>query len=554
MSTELTNAQNEPASTSTSTDTRTFPEPVAHGYGVSHVLADENTLYEHCRDLWFDRIGRPEEQPEHGVVLATWNPEFLPGEYDLRFRSSRWKAGMSDESGEWTQWHKYHLTLRRRSDASKTPPISLNIVIEPQVRGLTYKDGNEVSLPYGEGTRVSIQTTYPDGPEEPVDRAFSAIDAVASGVVSREDYQPDTARLHKVEAHIRFDIGRKNAVVKTIDNTRDVLAFGGDADLDAHQTRSREGYVETLLTSDRWDRLGFDPIESDADADPSEQLLKCYQAGDWADRADADPMHHPKLEAAMDGGTVPLSDYSAVLSSLRSKVVNHARWAGVTPADLVSDPFYSGPDAPREHYPEVGDRREDLRSVREDYQTPILQQATRVYTDAPHDIMQVLVAESGATYDTLEDRTGLARRSIQYHVKRFEDLGFVERIGKPVVVVFDSVAVLDLAEDVMDSVHAEETPGDRRADLRERAEERREERKARAERDAEESGFDADGETETPTNDGSKQSVWHYFEQMGITPDDLAARLDRGDLSGRDVRVRSSPSEADPPPSTATAD
>ena len=342
--------------------------------------------------------------------------------------------------------------------------------------------------------------------------------------------------------------------MKTIDNTRDVLAFGGSADLNAHQNRSREGYVESALVSDRWDRLGFDPVVSDTDADPSEQLLKCYQAGDWVERSPADPMHHPKLEAGLEGGTVPLSEYETVLSSLRSKVVNHTRWADITPADLVSDPFYSGSDAPSEHFPEAGDRRENLRELQQGYERPILQQATREQTDAPHDIMAVLVSKDGATYDQLEARTGLARRTIQYHVRRFEELGFVERIGNPVVVVFDLLSVLELASEVMDQIHPGETTADRLGEVRERAEERRTEREEREARSADErgSGTDADPGADSKA-DGEQQRIWRYFEDMGITPDGLATRLDRGDLSGRDVRIRSE-RPPDPSPSTATAD
>lgn len=84
--------------------------------------------------------------------------------------------------------------------------------------------------------------------------------------------------------------------------------------------------------------------------------------------------------------------------------------------------------------------------------------------------MAVLVSESGASYDTLEELTGLARRTIQYHVAKFEDLGFIERVGSPVIVVFDSVDVLDLTEDIMDRIHSGETTFDRLTELQARAE------------------------------------------------------------------------------------
>ena len=100
------------AGSNATSDTFAFPEPVTHGAGISFHY-DDTGLYDQMRDLWRSEVSDPENQP---ATVATYDPDFLDrsGDFALRLRSSRWKAGMDTGANGWRQWYKYHLTLKER--------------------------------------------------------------------------------------------------------------------------------------------------------------------------------------------------------------------------------------------------------------------------------------------------------------------------------------------------------------------------------------------------------------------------------------------------------
>lgn len=80
-----------------------------------------------------------------------------------------------------------------------------------------------------------------------------------------------------------------------------------------------------------------------------------------------------------------------------------------------------------------------------------------------------------AHFVVLEERTGLARSTIRYHVSRLTEIGVCEKVSNLVLVVFPSLAVLDEAEAILRRIY----PDDQVDDMTERAEERRERRENR---------------------------------------------------------------------------
>lgn len=80
-----------------------------------------------------------------------------------------------------------------------------------------------------------------------------------------------------------------------------------------------------------------------------------------------------------------------------------------------------------------------------------------------------------AHFVALEERTGLARSTIRYHVSRLTEIGVCEKVSNLVLVVFPSLAVLDEAEAILRRIY----PDDQVDDMTERAEERRERRENR---------------------------------------------------------------------------
>ena len=503
-------------------DTFAFPEPVTHGAGITFHY-DDLGLYDQARDLWRSEVADPENQP---ATVVPFDPAFIDrsGDFALRFRSSRWKAGKETSSGGWRQWFKYHLTLKERvvddrgREHWKTPEVSLDIRLEPQADGLTYKDGNALSLPHGEGTHVWVQTTYPDGPEDVRRRTMNALGTVFD--VDPAAVDPDSERITKLEAHVRFDIGLKNEAVECLENSKRLVHYGGGAELKAWQERSRDGWVEARVDTDRWDHLGFERAGY-------KESIKVYMIGDWVDRPTADPLHHPKLEAAYQGGGrgahPRLSAWDTVLDRLRHKVAQQARWTGLSPGNLVADPYYLGEHAPLVEYHSLAGRRDDLRAYYDDLRLPVTKEVTKESTRSPYDILSLVLEYNGANYDDLETLTGLSRRTVRYHVERFEELGFVERIGNPVMVVFTAPYVEDIVREVVEGVDPNTVAG-KRLERERRATERRERREEREAAAEDGGGFDtSDGSgssssSDTDTDGSRSRSLFRYVEEVGLAP------------------------------------
>jgi DNA-binding transcriptional ArsR family regulator len=507
-----------------------FPEPVTHGAGISFNV-EETALYDDARELWQSEIGDPEHEP----LFIPYDPDFVKEEransdgFGLRFTSSGWKAGMETGTNGYRQWYEYELTLRERvtSDGRtkwKEPlGTSLNINIQPQVEGLVYKDGNDLSLPYGEGTKVWVQTTYPDGPEDMVERTTNALEACFDGY-QYAGYVSDSARITKLETHVRFDIEAKNRAIETLMNTKRLISYGGSAEIDIDEQRLKPGWKKSKITTDRWDLLGFDSAGFD-------ELLKIYQIGGWHTRPADDPLGEPKMEAAYQGGDdahPPLSAWSDLTDRLSHKVVQHCRWAGIEPDDLVADPHYAGSDAPTREYPVLEGRRDDLRAYYDNLNHPVIQEVRKPQTRGPFDILSVVLEQSGADYDTLVSETGLSRSTVQYHVARFEELGFIERVGNPTWVFFEAPYVEEIVRDVVEGF-APDTVSGKRIERAKRANERRNKREGEE--------VEVDAETDERTEQAAR-ALFRYIEEVDITPEQLSTLIAQGDLTERDVRVR----------------
>ena len=526
-----------------SLEDRVAPRPVAHGAAVQAVFNDVDrdlAIYSAVHQLWYDEVGDRDQEP--GVVAELdqhdlpWLDEPTPGrEWVVALTSSRWKAG-TGTGDDYSAYYKYDLTLREQDedgDLYKTGK-ACSVRVVPQFSDLNYKDGNALTLQYGEGSLVRCSTTWADSADEVEARMLDVL--VETLDVDRgrllADRDEESRRLTKAEAHHRFDIGWKRQVVETIDQTRELIAYGGMSEIEAHQLRQREGYLEALLDADRWHLLGFERTSYDIE-------LKCYQAAGWAEIPREDPAHHPKLEASFAGTAgdeaLPhVDDWDEVMSVLRSIVSAHLEWSGVGREELVADDYQPGPAVPEYRYPHPGGRREQLRERFETVATEIHREALKANTQAVYDILRVVATESGASYDTLEERTGLARSTIRYHVTRLVDVGVAEKVSNPVLVVFPSLAVLDEAEEILRTIY----PDDQVDDMKERAEKRRERREERDDPSSVDQEESDDQEDEAGDGDRGRNSEWAYFRDLSLEPHQLATALDQEYLEGDEVRVR----------------
>lgn len=519
---------------------RTGPKPAAHGSSVQAVFRprDDQTEYDITRDLWRDRVESWENEPgviDVGDAFDQWLPEARYGrDWVLLLSSSGWKAG-TGEGDDWTQWYQYHLKLREVDEHGEfhKPPCALHVEIIPQDTSLNYSDGNDITLPYGEGALVRCSTTWAESGEEVESRMLDTLELVLDA--DRDDLQErrvfDSRRISKAEAHHRVSIGYKRQVIDVLDRSRQLIAYGGASEIESHQRRKREGYIESVVDADRWHLLGFERRSWNIE-------LKVYQASHWSELSPSDPAHHPKLEASFSGvngdGSLPhVEDWDHCLEVLRNIVSSHLDWAGVERGELIEDDYQSGPTQPEYTYAHPTGRREQLRERYESVATQIYAEATKASTTAVYDILSVVATESGANYDTLVERTGLTRSTIRYHCQRLQESGVVDRVGNPVIVCFPSLQVLDKADEILNRIY----PDDMAEDLNERAEQRRERREERNDPDEVDDGLQEESDDDRDQS-SSSSSTWRYFDALEMQPHQLANALEREYLDGDEVRVR----------------
>ena len=554
-------------------ETDTFPQPRAHGAAIQSVLndlapsdrekrgTDRGTLYDHTVAYWREHVQDHTREPY--VAVEDFDADWLPedGQFALVVKSSKWKAG-TGRGDDYRAMYEQHVMLRRVVETNsgtelKKPPLALHVEVEPQFRDLVYKDGNPLECPHGEGTRLEIWTTWAEDPEAAEERAYDALRAVYGDVLDPEtDRNPNSRRIAKAEAHVRFAHEKMGNVVETLDQSRKLVAYGGESEISAHQRRQREGYLEALVESDRWDLLGF-PDQ------PFASELKVYRRKDWHTLSPENSGYHPKLEASFAGvqrGELPhVTEWDAVLDHLRALCATHAKWAGVERSDLVADDFFDGPLAADYRFQRPTGRREMLRSRYEEVATEVYREALKPNTTAIYDVLKVVSEHNGATYDHLVEETGLARSTVRYHIARLESSGvFVKVEENPVLVAYAAPLAREEAADVLAEVYPDDNPEDRK----DRAQRRREDRRERQERrdpnldtvpsdvddsstagredsDATRRSTVDDSSTERSCSEDADDSLgFRYLAHVEASAHDLAFLRDREELADRDIRVR----------------
>lgn len=533
-------------------ETRYGPRPAAHGAAVMAVFDDldgplDPGIYQRCRQLWYDKVG---DRDDEGAIVAElddsleWLPPARNGrDWVVTLRSSRWKAG-TGEGDDYSAWYKYHLTLRELDNDGERhkPPLALSLRVEPQDTDLVYKDGSPLECPYGEGSRVVLQSTWADSSEELERRMTETLQELldVDGAALEAARVDRSRRVQKAEAHHRFSVDAKRRVVEILERSKGLIEYGGSSEIEANQRRIKEGYLEAAVSSDRWDLLGFTEVDFDVE-------LKIYQATNWTDIPASEPGHHPKIEASFDGvadGRLPhVDEWDQVMRVLRTMVNSHLfEWAEVDRSDLVADDFQDGPGLPEWSWSHPVGRVDQLRARYKSLETQIYREATSRATKSVYDILRVVAEERGATYDVLEERVGLSRSCIRYHVRRLQESGVVDRVGNPVLVVFPSIQVLRSAEEIMRECYPDDTieaAMSRAEDRRDRREQLQDE--SNVDDGDRESSDDADQEGGDAEDSSTNSTTWRYFDDLALEPGQLAAALDRDHIDADHVRVRTDP-------------
>lgn len=470
-------------------------EPITHGTGVT-VHHDDLDIYEALRQTYFD-VGDNAE-------LATYTPSFADDEYHVLFTSSKWKAGEM-KNGDYQPYYEYIIYCRVErddNDEMRVPPERLKIQFQPQKPDMAHPDGNDYRLPHGVGTRLEIETTYVDRPTAVRDRAEELLDVVL------DDYDPgglkwqDTCTIKKLEEHVRFGRDQAPVAIRSLQNTERLISWMGRSDLSGDHERRRPGWDIWRFSSLAFDKLGF------ADLGDYKIGLKVYSAENWENYPEDHYAHHPKMEAFYSGRksteTPPsIDEWGDLVDLLRHIVVMHCEWAGIGRDDMVADDYFAGPDAPRYEYESLQGRRDDLEAMQQDTKTDIIREATRGHTDAPYEILRLMIDHPlGVTFKTLREELGTSQRTIRRHAERLEEAGIADRVGNPGELRFRSPTIHEIARETWDELDPGQTPGD-----------------------------------QTRRNTSQNRRKWEYLRETGMTRDEFVDKVLKGQLDEDEIRI-----------------
>jgi DNA-binding Lrp family transcriptional regulator len=473
-----------------------FCTPITHGTGIQ-THHRETAIYDSMRRLWREKIESPDND---GKTIETYSPSHADDEREIELSSSRWKAGSDPD----TQFYSYNLRIQKDG---KTPAQSLSIDILPQKDGMVYPDGNELKLPHGTGTRLKIQTSYPDGRDDVFRRANELLSTILDEYDS-DGIDRETAKITKFEKHIRFDREKMAAAVDCLYHSQRLIGWESMAEIKGRQYRQPEGWDIWRFDASEWQRLGFTPPSGDY-----KWSLKAYSAESWAKRSQDDWMHHPKLEAFYGGKnnsneSLPSIDkWDDIEEFLSHVVAEHSRWTGITRDDLIEDPYFPGSKADARKFKELEGRRDDLRAMYESMDSEVIRAIEGSRSDVPAHLLRMLVDQPrGILYSEISDELNISKETIRYHSKRLEDSGLIERIHigqEGSRLRFKAAVIRDTTNDVLEELHAGETVSEAR---------------------------------ETPER-GRNRRRYASLSEIGATPSAVVDAVERGELDEDDVRV-----------------
>lgn len=580
-----------------------YPDPITHGVGVQAVVNDlehpRDSIYRRMFEYWQNYVGDRDLEPHILAERADRHLEWLDQPAALAFKSKGYMLGKRANDGHLNgQFYEYSLQLLPLNDDGSPNPdgrltTSCQTWIRPENESLVYKSGDNYQAQYGEGSKLWTQTTYAE-PGEAVCRSLQIVRLALRAMFGDDNprslpswrdpdhgIERDSLRVWKGEVHHRIDKDLMRVTCETIADARRLIAYGGGSE--AHEGHTEQGLrVEEFVRSERWDLLGFDV------PDGFELGMKCYRLRNWQSVTD-DRLKHPKIEtfiAGRDDDTkiLHLSEWREMRDALERLCSAMCVRSGVSLADLRKDDLYEAQDRERHDMDVPINWRQVLETERLDRERTILQRCYSSLTASRWDLLYAIVVqgEGGATYDYLEETTGLARSTIREYVREFNDEDVLKRLTWPVVVVFWNEELRINARERLQQIR----PDDDLRDVRARAEDRREQRRQRreergqfADRDdetalsddsarsndddlpgtpVEELADDRDSASTTTDDDSARderrddelhdtvdtdtdRASWRYFSDIDLTPDQLGRALDQEYIDHDHVRVRTDP-------------
>jgi hypothetical protein len=594
--------------------TTSYPDPIEHGFSGQVVINDtdldatfenapkdkkvpDGSVYQAARVAWYKSGAEPGET---AILSTTYTPDWLDtqDDYAVVMKSSKWLAGTINE-GKYNPVYKYDITLRRTDitgevDFDSAPLHSLSCKIQPQYDHLVQaEDHSPLPTPYGEGSKVDIQTTWVSHPQQAADRARDMLHHALPYSFDTDRVEPASRRLWKTEAHLRFLKEKESDVVHVLRQTQDLIPHRG-GDMDTTGTTQDGSWLKCKISTEDWNRLGFPNIDYPI-------LLKVYYPSD--PESAPEPLNHPKIEAALAGNPnnkkPHWDEWDDIQNALKTIVCQHLTDANVSPDQLVADDILDPSKRGTHEWEHINERRQWLRDHYQSLTPEVYYQAQKPRTDLSYDILNVVASEGSTTYEELENKTGAARSTIREHVRRLEvecggeAPGILKRTQSVQThITLAADALRETVEDVTDEVKPDDT-AEARA---QRAEERRQQRaqqtpvapsgNSSTQQPAASSGGASasssgsfapagtpSGGSSTPskvtgsstepddlpgfnkaTDVASATEVWDTPHALGLPLDTIRRALDSNILTESDIKVRTDKLHIDPPAAPNAAD
>jgi len=317
-------------------DTET--EPPADAPEYSNV--PDGSLYQRARVAFLNADEDPElENPKKRVLSREYVPSWLEGDerFAVVLTSSDFVAG-TGKGEDYSPFYKYDVTLRRVDPygeiLNENPLHSLTVKIQPNYEDLVYPDGNDYSIPYGEGSFVRVSSTWLEDAGELFTRAQDMLEHAlghrieADEIATEDDATADESEtpsttLQRQEAHVRFHKMKADDVKHALQQSADLIPHkeGSVSNLDGD---ANNGTWELFrFQSSDWDLLGH------RDTGKVEIGVKIYFTHDPENSHG--PFQHPKIEAWLADTkkeSVTWSEYEDMQRVLCELVVEHLVHAG----------------------------------------------------------------------------------------------------------------------------------------------------------------------------------------------------------------------------------
>lgn len=516
------------------TESRTLPRPCNHGTKGMFLIREHpsNSLYQQV-----EYMASSFDSDKDIILASDYQEPFL---YDnephyVLLTESNWKAGWY--RGEHYQpLKKFSLRVRPEGEDGTPqdgrPPVSLVVTIIPQVPCL-FEDGDIFTPIYGIGTKVKVDSTGVEHPEELIDRAATLLTHLFNYQIDRDTIPEQSKLIQRMEAYHRFHSSEVNQVVGTLRDSEELIG-AGRGKTESHGSHGTTDWIEYKLESYRFDVLGFRSGDHGVN-------LKVYNVKN--PNTAPPPLCHPKIEAAFKRDKrEPLpkfSEWDSIMANLRAIVQSHLQWSGLKEDHLIPDGLYYGPDAEPFEWQHPTNRHEELRELYSKLAPEIQKEAIQDRRMSTYDALQCIINNEGASYKQLQKYTGLSYSSVQRIARKLEEKGFVKRIpGAITLVAMRARNLREKAREVLKSAF----PGDGEEDRKERAGKRRRQREASRQREARR---ERQSEKKEPTQaDGrthraSESTPIHFrgLTETDYSVEEIADAIQSGEIDPDDIYI-----------------